>query len=412
LVLAIFHQVFPSFVFLTLSLHISYQSMEMYQNLPQKHRSADISIFSVMSALATKHQAINLSQGFPDFPIDTKLGDLLHEAATKGWNQYAPMTGLPLLREAIAADFKKRYAIDLNPDSEISITPGATYAIYSAFSAILSPGDEVIVLEPAYDSYIPNIEMNGAKAVPVKLLAPSFAPDWQAIKDAITPKTKAIIINTPHNPTGTIWTLADWNQLADLVRDTAIIILSDEVYEQLVFDGQIHYSVLQHPELRERSFALYSFGKAFHNTGWKMGYCIAAPMLTQAFRQLHQFIGFSVNTPAQFALAQYLNLDKREAPNTLLQGKRDYFLELMKETPFTLLAPAAGSYFQLASYAHMSDLPDRTFATLLTEKYGVATIPISAFYSDRHDQKILRFCFAKKEDTLKAAIERLAKIES
>ena len=386
--------------------------MEMYQNLPQKHRSADISIFSVMSALATKHHAINLSQGFPDFPIDTKLGDLLHEAANKGWNQYAPMTGLPLLREAIAADFKKRYAIDLNPDSEISITPGATYAIYSAFSAILSPGDEVIVLEPAYDSYIPNIEMNGAKAVPVKLLAPSFAPDWQAIKDAITPKTKAIIINTPHNPTGTIWTLADWNQLADLVRDTAIIILSDEVYEQLVFDGQIHYSVLQHPELRERSFALYSFGKAFHNTGWKMGYCIAAPMLTQAFRQLHQFIGFSVNTPAQFALAQYLNLDKREAPNTLLQGKRDYFLELMKETPFTLLAPAAGSYFQLASYAHMSDLPDRTFATLLTEKYGVATIPISAFYSDRHDQKILRFCFAKKEDTLKAAIERLAKIES
>jgi methionine transaminase len=412
LVLAIFHQVFPSFVFLTLSLHISYQSMEMYQNLPQKHRSADISIFSVMSALATKHHAINLSQGFPDFPIDTKLGDLLHEAATKGWNQYAPMTGLPLLREAIAADFKKRYAIDLNPDSEISITPGATYAIYSAFSAILSPGDEVIVLEPAYDSYIPNIEMNGAKAVPVKLLAPSFAPDWQAIKDAITPKTKAIIINTPHNPTGTIWTLADWNQLADLVRDTPIIILSDEVYEQLVFDGQIHYSVLQHPELRERSFALYSFGKAFHNTGWKMGYCIAAPMLTQAFRQLHQFIGFSVNTPAQFALAQYLNLDKREAPNTLLQGKRDYFLELMKETPFTLLAPAAGSYFQLASYAHMSDLPDRTFATLLTEKYGVATIPISAFYSDRHDQKILRFCFAKKEDTLKGAIERLAKIES
>ena len=386
--------------------------MEMYQNLPQKHRSADISIFSVMSALATKHQAINLSQGFPDFPIDTKLGDLLHEAATKGWNQYAPMTGLPLLREAIAADFKKRYAIDLNPDSEISITPGATYAIYSAFSAILSPGDEVIVLEPAYDSYIPNIEMNGAKAVPVKLLAPSFAPDWQAIKDAITPKTKAIIINTPHNPTGTIWTLADWNQLADLVRDTPIIILSDEVYEQLVFDGQIHYSVLQHPELRERSFALYSFGKAFHNTGWKMGYCIAAPMLTQAFRQLHQFIGFSVNTPAQFALAQYLNLDKREAPNTLLQGKRDYFLELMKETPFTLLAPAAGSYFQLASYAHMSDLPDRTFATLLTEKYGVATIPISAFYSYRHDQKILRFCFAKKEETLKAAIERLAKIES
>jgi methionine aminotransferase len=411
LVLAIFHQVFPSFVFLTLSLHISYQSMKMFQNLPQKHRSADISIFSVMSALASQHDAINLSQGFPDFPIDPELGALLHEATVKGWNQYAPMTGLPQLREAIAADFKRRYAVNLNPDTEISITPGATYAIYSAFSAILGPGDEVIVLEPAYDSYIPNIEMNGAKAVPVKLVPHTFAPDWQAIKDAISTKTKAIIINTPHNPTGSIWAHKDWNQLADLVRDTSIFILSDEVYEQLIFDEQSHYSIVQHAELRERSFAVFSFGKAFHNTGWKMGYCIAAPMLTQAFRRLHQFLGFSVNTPAQFALAQYLSLDKREAPNTLLQSKRDYFLELMKETPFTLLAPAAGSYFQLASYAHMSDLPDTAFARLLTEKYGVATIPISAFYSDKHDDKILRFCFAKKEETLKAAIERLAKID-
>jgi methionine aminotransferase len=411
LVLAIFHQVFPSFVFLTLSLHISSKSNEMFPNLPRKHKSSDTTIFSVMSALSLQYNAINLSQGFPDFPIDAVLGELLHEAAANGWNQYAPMAGLPQLREAIATDFKKRYAIDINPESEISITPGATYAIYTAFSAILSPGDEVIVVEPAYDSYIPNIEMNGAKAVPIKLLTHSFAPDWETIKEAISNKTKAIIINTPHNPTGTIWTIEDWNQLADLVRDTQIFILSDEVYEQLVFDEKIHYSVLQHPELRERSFALYSFGKAFHNTGWKMGYCIASPSLTQAFRRLHQFLSFSVNTPAQFALAQYLSLDKREAPNTLLQGKRDFFLDLMKETPFVMLAPAAGSYFQLASYAHMSDIADIEFATLLTQKYGVATIPISAFYSDKHDDKILRFCFAKKEETLKAAIERLAKIE-
>lgn len=383
----------------------------MFPNLPSKHKAADTTIFSVMSALSLQHNAINLSQGFPDFPIDAALGELLHEAAATGWNQYAPMTGLPLLREAIAADFKKRYAIDINPDTEITITPGATYAIYTAFSALLGAGDEVIVLEPAYDSYIPNIEMNGAKAVPIKLLAPSFAPDWQAIKDVINPKTKAIIINTPHNPTGTIWTLADWHQLADLVRDTNIFILSDEVYEQLVFDEKIHYSVLQHPELRERSFALYSFGKAFHNTGWKIGYCIASPSLSQAFRRLHQFMSFSVNTPAQFALAQYINKSAREAANTLLQGKRDYFLDLMKETPFKLLAPSAGSYFQLASYAHLSDLPDTAFAKLLTEKYAVATIPISAFYSDKRDDKILRFCFAKKEETLKTAVERLRHIE-
>lgn len=381
-------------------------------NLPRKHNASDTTIFTVMSAMAQQHNAINLSQGFPDFPIDTTLGNLLHEASINGFNQYAPMSGLPMLREAIAADFRRRYAVEINHDTEITITPGATYAIYTAFSSILGLGDEVIVLEPAYDSYIPNIEMNGAKAVPVKLQKETFAPDWQAIKEAINSKTKAIIINTPHNPTGTIWTTEDWNQLAELLRGTDIFILSDEVYEQLVYDAKLHFSVLQHPELRERSFALYSFGKAFHNTGWKIGYCIAPPAITQAFRRLHQFLSFSVNTPAQYALAHYLNHPHREPANVKLEYKRDYFLELMKETPFKMLAPSLGSYFQLASYAHISNLPDNEFAHLLTEKYGVATIPISAFYSDRHDDKILRFCFAKKEETLRAAVERLMKITS
>lgn len=383
----------------------------MTAQLPRKHNASDTTIFTVMSALAQQHNAINLSQGFPDFAIDAQLANFLQQAANEGFNQYAPMAGLAMLREAIAADFKKRYSIAINPDTEITITPGATYAIYTAFSAILSPGDEVIVLEPAYDSYIPNIEMNGAKAIPVKLLPKSFAPDWQVIKDAINSKTKAIIINTPHNPTGTIWAMDDWNQLAELLRGTDIFILSDEVYEQLIYDGKPHFSVLQHPELRERSFALYSFGKAFHTTGWKIGYCIAPPTLTQAFRRLHQFLSFSVNTPAQFAIAQYINTVPREAANKLLESKRDYFLDLMKETPFKMLAPSSGSYFQLASYAHMSDKPDTEFAKLLTEKYGVATIPISAFYSDKHDDKILRFCFAKKEETLKAAVERMANVK-
>lgn len=383
----------------------------MTAQLPRKHNASDTTIFTVMSALAQQHNAINLSQGFPDFAIDAQLAHFLQQAANEGFNQYAPMAGLEMLREAIAADFKKRYSVAINPDTEITITPGATYAIYTAFSAILSPGDEVIVLEPAYDSYIPNIEMNGAKAIPVKLLPKSFAPDWQAIKDAINSKTKAIIINTPHNPTGTIWAIDDWNQLAELVRGTDIFILSDEVYEQLIYDGKPHFSVLQHTELLERSFALYSFGKAFHNTGWKIGYCIAPPVLTQAFRRLHQFLSFSVNTPAQFAIAQYINKAPRDAANKLLESKRDYFLDLMKETPFKMLAPSSGSYFQLASYAHMSDMADTEFAKLLTEKYGVATIPISAFYSDKHDDKILRFCFAKKEETLKAAVERLINFE-
>jgi methionine transaminase len=378
--------------------------------LPHKHTAEGTTIFTVMSGLAQQHNAINLSQGFPDFAIDERLSQSLHEAALKGFNQYAPMPGLPQLRQAIVADFKKRYGLHIDADTELTITPGATYAIYTAFTTILEPGDEVIVLEPAYDSYIPNIETNGAKAITISLQAPGFTVDWERVEQAINLRTKAIIVNTPHNPTGAIWSKEDWDMLASLVKDTNIIILSDEVYEQLVYDGKQHYSVLQHEELRQRSFVLYSFGKVFHNTGWKIGYCIAPPAFTTAFRRIHQFLCFSVNTPAQYALAHYLSLPDLPAVADMMQQKRDYFLELLSQTPFTIHRPAAGSYFQTASYAHISHMPDTEFAQWLTREHGVATIPVSAFYRHKKDDKLVRFCFAKKEETIVQAIERLAKL--
>lgn len=361
-----------------------------------------------MSALAQEHGAINLSQGFPDFPVDENLLHFVTDAMQQGHNQYAPMAGLPQLRAAIATDFAQRYNLDIDPEAELTITPGATYGIYTAFATILERGDEVIVLEPAYDSYIPNIEMNGAVAVPVRLQAPDFKVDWQALKDALSTRTKAIIINSPHNPTGTIWGKEDWDHLAAIIRNTNIFILSDEVYEQLVYDGRKHYSVLQHEELRQRSFVLFSFGKAFHITGWKVGYCIAPALLTAAFRRLHQYLAFSVNTPAQHGLAAYLASPARPDAASLLQGRRDYFLSLLRQTPFSIYEPAAGSYFQLAGYESVSDLPDRQAAEWLTREYGVATIPVSAFYSNGRDEKLLRFCFAKREETLEAALSRLS----
>jgi len=378
--------------------------------LPQKHSATGTTIFTVMSALAQQHNAINLSQGFPDYPIDERLAKLLYEAASTGYNQYAPMPGLPLLRQAVASDFKKRYNLDIDADTEITITPGATYAIYTAFTAVLTPGDEVIVLEPAYDSYIPNIEMNGARVVPVSLSAPEFNVDWDKVKAAVTNKTKAIIINTPHNPTGAVWQQGDWDELAAIVRGTEIVILSDEVYEQIIFDRQKHISILQQPELRERSFALFSFGKVFHNTGWKIGYCIAPPAFTTAFRRIHQFLCFTVNTPGQYALANYI-MDNSATPlHSMMQKKRDYFLDLIKQTPFTIHKPAGGSYFQVAGYEQISDMPDMEFAQWLTKEYGVATIPVSAFYSNKKDDKLIRFCFAKKEETLLEAVQRLGKL--
>lgn len=375
-------------------------------SLPRKHSAADTTIFAVMSALATKHGAINLSQGFPDFPVDERLGQLLFEAVQNGFNQYAPMPGLPALREAISADFGRRYGLKIDPEKEITITPGATYAIYTAFATILEPGDEVIVLEPAYDSYIPNIEMCGAKAVCVRLPAPSFKPDWEQIRAACTARTKAIIVNTPHNPTGAVWAQSDWDALTQLVQDNEIFVISDEVYEQLSFDSVPHHSVLQQESLRPRAFALFSFGKVFHNTGWKMGYCIAPPELTAAFRRVHQYLAFSVNTPAQAALAAYLG-EQRPPVNQMMEQKRNLFLELMQGSRFEFLKPSGGSYFQLASFASISGLGDQEFAEWLTREHGVATIPVSAFYRDRQDDKLIRICFAKSEETLRAAAERL-----
>jgi methionine aminotransferase len=375
--------------------------------IPAKHSATGTTIFTVMSALAQECGAVNLSQGFPDFPIDSRLSDILSEATSSGFNQYAPMPGLLSLRQCIANDFEKRYNVRLNSDTNITITPGATYGIYTALTSILSIGDEVIVLEPAYDSYIPNIETNGAKAVVIPLSSPSFSVDWNRVRDAVSNKTKAIIINTPHNPTGTIWSSDDWEQLAAMVRNTNIIVISDEVYEQLVFDGKKHHSIVQHAELRERSFALFSFGKVFNNTGWKIGYCIAPEAFTKAFRHIHQYLCFSVNTPAQYAIAKYMQLSNLPDISAIMQEKRDFFISLLADTGFTIHAPASGSYFQTASYEKISDLPDTKFAVWLTKKFGVATIPISVFYSDQKDDKIVRFCFAKKEETLKAAVNSL-----
>lgn len=372
-----------------------------------KHSVTGTNIFTVMSALANQHQAVNLSQGFPDFPIDEQLQALLKEAAEGNWHQYAPMAGLPLLREQIAKDFQKRYQVEVDPETEITITPGATYGIYTACATILQRDDEVIILEPAYDSYRPSIEMQGARVVPVPLRFPDFKPDWQRIKEAITSRTRAIIINTPHNPTGAVWEEEDYAQLKNLVHQTGIYIIADEVYEQLVFDNKKHISIWQYPELHNRSFVVFSFGKVFSNTGWKIGYVIAPKALTEGFRSIHQFLVFSVNTPAQYALAKYLQEDRPHNLSQLMQAKRDLFLEAIKDVPFTITQLTSGSYFQLAGYEAISQLPDREFAEWLTIHCGVAVIPVSVFYSDHQDHKLVRFCIAKKDSTLLESAHRI-----
>jgi len=375
---------------------------------PGKHSTTGNSIFTVMSVLAAENNAINLSQGFPDFPIDSQLARFLYDGAIQNYNQYAPMSGLPLLRQAISTDFQIRYAIDADPAHEITITPGATYGIHVALASVLQKGDEVIVLEPAYDSYIPAIEANGAKSICVPLESPDFHVDWSRVRKAITSRTKAIIINSPHNPTGTIWQRSDWEELAAAIRDTRIVIVSDEVYEQVVFDHMEHISVLHHQELRERSFAVFSFGKVFNNTGWKVGYVIAPPSYTDAFRHIHQYIGFSVNTPSQYSIGTYLNMPEKPDVSALLQEKRDWFLSHLAQLPFTIHQKSSGSYFQLVGYNGISELSDTEFAIWLTKEIGVAAIPVSPFYKARKDDKLVRFCFAKSEDTLREAIRRLS----
>lgn len=367
-------------------------------------------IFTVMSALATEHKAVNLGQGFPDFPMSEELTGKVAEAMKNGHNQYAPMPGLIGLRESIAEKVEFLYQTKVNPDTEITITPGGTYAIYSSLTAILQPGDEVILFEPAYDSYIPNIEINGAKAVPLPLTYPDYKIDWDLVRSSVTPKTKAILINSPHNPTGSVLDKNDIAELKAVVADTNIFIVSDEVYEHLIYDELPHESMLKYPELFARSFVNFSFGKTYHCTGWKLGYCIAPAAFTKEFRKVHQFNCFSCFTPAQVALADYLK--NKEAYLSLprfMQQKRDYFIELMKQTKFDLL-PTSGSYFVCASYGRISDEADKDLAIRLTKETGVATIPLSAFYHNHKDDKVVRFCFSKQNRTLQQAVERLMKI--
>ncbi len=366
-------------------------------------------IFTVMSALAAKHQAINLGQGFPDYPMSEALTQLVAKAMRDGFNQYMPMAGYGPLLEAIAAKVELLYGTQLKAQSEITITPGGTYAIYSAITAMIHKGDEVIVFEPAYDSYIPNIEVNGGIAVRIPLQHPSYSINWEAVRAAITPRTKMIVINSPHNPTGAVLSAYDIEQLRQVVADTSITIISDEVYEHLIFDNLPHLSLLRYPDLRERAFICFSFGKVYNCTGWKMGYCIAPEALTKEFRKVHQFNCFSVNSPMQVALATHLFQQEDYLQlSGILQQKRDYFRELMQGTPFEVL-PSYGSYFELYSYASFSEESEQALAERLVTECGVATIPASAFYKDGTDHKVLRFCFAKKESTLEEAVYRLKK---
>lgn len=381
-------------------------TMQIKSKLP----NVGTTIFTVMSALATEHKAVNLGQGFPDFPMSEELTAKVAEAMKNGHNQYAPMPGLIGLRESIAEKVEFLYKTNVNPDTEITITPGGTYAIYSSLTTILQPGDEVILFEPAYDSYIPNIEINGAKAIPLPLTYPDYKIDWDLVRSSINAKTKAILINSPHNPTGSVLDKNDIAELKSVVAGTNIFIVSDEVYEHLIYDDLPHESMLKYPELFERSFVNFSFGKTYHCTGWKLGYCIAPAAFTKEFRKVHQFNCFSCFTPAQVALAEYLkNKDAYLSLPRFMQQKRDYFVELMKQTKFDLL-PTSGSYFVCASYGRISDEADKDLAIRLTKEAGVATIPLSAFYHNQKDDKVVRFCFSKQNRTLQQAVERLMKI--
>jgi methionine aminotransferase len=382
----------------------------MIPSVQSKLPSVGTTIFTVMSGLANQYNAINLGQGFPDYPMSEELMSKVNEVMHKGWNQYVPMQGYMPLRESIAEKVEYLYTAKISPDTDITITPGGTYAIYTALTTVLQPGDEVIVFEPAYDSYIPNIEINGAVPILINLQFPEYRIDWNEVKQKITPKTRMIMLNTPHNPTGAVLGEEDIRQLQSIVKGTNIFILSDEVYEHLIFDNIPHQSILRYPELLKRSFVCFSFGKTYNCTGWKLGYCISSPELMKEFRKVHQFNAFCCHTPSQVALADFLK--DREACLSLsgfMQQKRDYFSELMKSTKFDLLS-SSGSYFICAKYNRISDEGDKEFAVRITKESGVATIPVSSFYKTGTDNKVVRFCFSKKNETLEAAVQRLAKI--
>ncbi|MBD1391923.1 methionine aminotransferase [Mucilaginibacter glaciei] len=367
-------------------------------------------IFTVMSALANEVGAINLSQGFPDYDCSPQLIELVNKAMQNGHNQYAPMPGLMALREQIAIKTEKLYGAVYDPELEITVTAGGTQAIFTAISAVIHPNDEVIIFEPAYDCYAPAIKLMGGVVKSLELEPPNYRIAWDMVKRLINNKTKMIILNSPHNPTATILTKEDIDELSALVKNQDILILSDEVYEHLIYDGQTHHSMARYPELQQRSFIVSSFGKTFHATGWKMGYCLAPAYLMQEFRKIHQFLVFSVNAPIQHAIAEYLKDE-----NTYLslpdffQEKRDYFRKGLEQTRFELL-PCSGSYFQSVAYDNVTDEKDTDFAVRLTMETGVAAIPVSAFYRKGIDRHILRFCFAKRQETLDKAVDRLTKV--
>ena len=367
-------------------------------------------IFTVMSALATEKGAVNLGQGFPDFDCDPLLIDVVTDAMKQGLNQYPPMTGVSVLRDAIALKIKAVYGRDYNPASEITITAGATQAIITIILAVVHAGDEVIVLEPCYDSYVPNIELAGGVPVRVPLTPGTFRPDFDKISAAITTKTRAIIVNSPHNPSATVWTKADMLKLQDILAATDVLVISDEVYEHTVFEGLQHQSVACFPGLAARSFVVSSFGKTYHVTGWKVGYVAAPASLSAEFRKVHQFNVFTVNTPVQYGLATYMaNPEPYLNLPAFYQRKRDLFRDGLARTKFKLL-PSEGTYFQCVDISAASDLSETEFCKWLTTDIGVAAIPMSAFYGNGFDQRVVRFCFAKKDETLNVALERLAKL--
>jgi len=364
-----------------------------------------------MSALATEHNAVNLGQGFPDYNMSDDLIERVNQAMKSGFNQYVPMQGYMPLREALAEKIRFLYNADINPGAQITITPGGTYAIYTALTAVLQPGDEVIIFEPAYDSYIPNVEVNGAIPVLIDLKFPEYRIDWSEVRRKISPKTRMILINSPHNPTGAVLSAEDINELRSIVAGTNIFICSDEVYEHLIFDNIPHQSILRYPDLLERSFVCFSFGKVYHCTGWKLGYCVSSTELMKEFRKIHQFNCFSCHTPSQVGLSTFLsNKDSYLSLCTFMQQKRDYFLQLMQSTKFGMLK-SKGSYFICATYDRISNEGDKDFAIRITREYGVTAIPVSVFYRGETDNKVVRFCFAKKNETLEAAVEKLAKIK-
>lgn len=364
-------------------------------------------IFTTMSRLSSECGAINLGQGFPDYPMDGKLVNLLTQAMHDGHNQYAPLAGIAPLRKAIAEKIDFLYGLSVDPETEVCVTPGATYAIYTAFTTVLHEGDEVIVFEPAYDSYIPNIEINGGRPVLIPLSAPDFKIDWERVREAITPRTKMIIINNPHNPSGMLLSTTDMAELSDIVLGNDLYLLSDEVYEHLVFDDQRFESVLRYPELFQRSFVTYSFGKVYHCTGWKTGYCIAPGKLMTEFKKVHQYNAFCCFSPVQFALANYLG-DKEAylGLGKFFEPKRDLLESLLSAVGLKPI-PSKGSFFQLYDYSGLSNEDELSYVKRLTVEAGVSAIPVSSFYADKRNQGLLRFCFAKEDATLREAGARL-----